>query len=153
MLVYIFILFCYQEHSSTAGDLVKSEIKAKSVTVILEQVLRDSSRKKNGKNNVSIVSKKHTVDRILSSKHATIASHASKKETHSKVTTPRPFAFATGKQAVASFSASARYDTKKILLSSSLPPKNINSKVWLVATIDSSFYLSHLGFLLPDFVS
>lgn len=137
---FTFILSCYQEHSSKFGDLVKSDTKTKSVTVMLAQVLRDSSRQKNGKNNVSIVSNKHTVDRILSSKHATIRSNASNKERHSKVTIPRPFTFATGKQAVASFSASARYDTQKILSSSSLPSKNTNSKVWFVATFDSTFY-------------
>lgn len=115
------------EHSSTAGDLVKSELKTKSVTVTLTHVLRDSSQKRNG-NNVCIVSHKQTVDRILSSKHATAASDVSNKEMHSKLTTPRPFDFATGKQAVASVSASARYDTKNILSSSSLPPKNIGSK-------------------------
>lgn len=102
---------------------------------MLTQVLRDSSQKRNGKKNVCIVSHKQTVDRISSSKHATAASHESNKKMHSKITTPRPFSFATGKQAVVSISASARYDAKNIMSSSPLPHKNTNSKVWFLAAV------------------
>ncbi|PKU83912.1 uncharacterized protein LOC110102858 isoform X1 [Dendrobium catenatum] len=117
-----------KEHSNVAGGFVNSELKSKSVMVTLTQVLRDSSQKRNGKKNVCIVSHKQTVDRISSSKHATVASHESNKKMHSKITTPRPFSFATGKQAVVSISASARYDAKNIMSSSPLPHKNTNSK-------------------------
>ncbi|XP_020584482.1 uncharacterized protein LOC110027407 isoform X2 [Phalaenopsis equestris] len=113
---------------SSAGDLLKFEHKTKSVNAILRPVLRDSSQKRKDKNNACIVSHKQTVDRILIGKHAPVASHGSKKEMNSMFTNPRPFTFGTGKLAVTSNSASARYDTKNILPSPSLPLENINSK-------------------------
>lgn len=131
---------------------MKSELQTTSVNVVRTQVLRDSSQKRNNKNNACTVPHKQTIDRIFSSKHVTVASHGSKKEMHSTFTTPRTFASVNGKQAVASISASARYDAKNILSSSSLSSMNINSKVWFFVAVDSSFHCSHPGFFLLNVV-
>lgn len=116
------------ELSSSAGDFIKSKHKTKSRPVMLTQALRDYSQKRNGQNNVSITSTMKTDDRVLCSKHASGASHGSQQEVHSKLTTLRPFSFATGKQGVSSTSVWPRSNMKNILSSSPLPERNIYSK-------------------------